>query len=640
VWTKGFGYADLENKAPAKAQSMYRLASITKPMTAMAILKLADDGKLDLDAEVQKYVPYFPKKKYPVTVRLVLGHLGGISHYQNYDAEGHFKNPKSTKESLAVFQDWDLIGEPGTRYQYSSYGYNLLGAVIEGASGVSYGEYMRKNIWGPLGMETIVMDDPNAIIPNRVKGYRMNSGKIQNSEFVDISSRFAAGGTRATVLDVLKFGKGLMDGKVISTAKRELMYRSMTLKNGVPTFYSAGLQNFPQSGRFVLQHSGAQQETSTHFFMFPSRKLVMAVAINLEGADRAQFLAPLFELLTGEAWAVNPYFKGESENTPLFAVMEAIIHRGRSHHEKVGDGVSLDRAATIKAFAEFNKLAISTINEPSKRNEMMAEVRRTRSMLDGPYEKIGFYMAKALAAKHGQAHMKSYSNKGTIGFFDDYFKLDVPTEFRIDNAVAKRISRWNESWRKSNTKTSRDFRISPSSDPIELEKTMRASLVGDVYPNYAGQLVGLLQPLAQQGKFDKVLGLGKLATDFYPDIDWTNGQYGSYLVFVGQKEEGLKFLRRAAEINPRGMASSEGLISRAVEITGAGYGDLALRLLDASLEIYPDDARTYHVIGVVYAFKKDNAKAVENFKKALSIDPKFPSAAQAKSEIERLSRSQ
>ena len=144
-------------------------------------------------------------------VRGLLGHLAGISHYRDYDAEGHFKDHKDTREAIAVFEDFELVAEPGTRFNYSSYGYNLLGAVIEGASGTSYGDFLREHLWGPLGMDATVMDDPDALIPNRVRGYRPGpGGEIINSEFVNISSRFAAGGTRSTVLDLLKFARGVM----------------------------------------------------------------------------------------------------------------------------------------------------------------------------------------------------------------------------------------------------------------------------------------------------------------------------------------------------------------------------------------------------------------------------------------------
>src|SRR6185503_13100566 len=94
-WVEGFGYSDLENQVPTKSNSAFRLGSVSKPLTAAAVLLLAEKGKIDLDAEVQKYVPYFPKKKWPVTIRELLGHLGGISHYKDYKVEGHFKEHKS-----------------------------------------------------------------------------------------------------------------------------------------------------------------------------------------------------------------------------------------------------------------------------------------------------------------------------------------------------------------------------------------------------------------------------------------------------------------------------------------------------------------------------------------------------------------
>ena len=148
VWAKGFGYADIENKTPAKAESMYRLASVTKPMTATAILQLVEKGKIDLDAEVQTYVPYFPKKKLPVTVRQLLGHLGRISHYKDYDKEGHFKDNKNTREAIAVFENFDLIADPA-RGQLQQLRYNLW-AGVEWASGKSYATICRERL-GPLG---------------------------------------------------------------------------------------------------------------------------------------------------------------------------------------------------------------------------------------------------------------------------------------------------------------------------------------------------------------------------------------------------------------------------------------------------------------------------------------------------------
>ena len=311
IWVKGFGYADLENKTPAKADSAYRFASVQKSMTAAAILQLAEQGKINLDAEVQTYVPYFPKKKYPITVRQLLYHLGGIAHYVNRDLEQHIKEHKTTKEAIAIFENFDLIAEPGTKFSYSSYGYNLLGAVIEGASKQSYADYMREHIWQPLGMNDTRMDDPLDIIPNRVRGYQIVNGELKNSEFIDVSSRFAAGGTRGTITDLLKFMKGLNDGKVLSPKSVDLMYAPMRTRDGnlsgfpKTAGYAMGWNLAPQSDGLVVISDGGQQETRTFILNFPAKKFALAVAQNLESDDDGAIIFRLYELVLNEKFSLG-----------------------------------------------------------------------------------------------------------------------------------------------------------------------------------------------------------------------------------------------------------------------------------------------------------------------------------------------
>jgi len=306
VWVKAFGYADLENKIPAKAESAYRFASIQKSMTAVAILQLMEQGKIDLDAEIQTYVPYFPRKKYPITVRQLLGHLGGIPHYVNRDTEQHFKEHKTTREAIAVFENFDLVAEPGTKYSYSSYGYNLLGAAIEGASKQSYADYMRAHVWRPLGMNDTRMDDPLDLIPNRVRGYQLVNGEIKNSEFIDVSSRFAAGGTRGTVVDLLKFLKGLNDGKLLSKQSLNLMYTPMATRNGETIGYAMGWQIPPfDNRRSIVANDGGQQETRTFILNFPEKNFAIAFAMNLEADIYGPIIMRLYELVMDEKLSVK-----------------------------------------------------------------------------------------------------------------------------------------------------------------------------------------------------------------------------------------------------------------------------------------------------------------------------------------------
>src|SRR5271169_1524133 len=173
-WSNGYGPSDLENFVPAKATTVYRLGSISKPITAAAVMQLVERGKLDLDAGVQKYCPAFPEKQWPVTSRELLGHLGGIHHYLDAFVE-NTRHYNLVVEGLDVFKNDPLVVEPGTKFLYSSFGYNLLGCVVEGASGRPFAEYLKENIFIPAGMDRIQTDDIFKIIANRARGYAKNS---------------------------------------------------------------------------------------------------------------------------------------------------------------------------------------------------------------------------------------------------------------------------------------------------------------------------------------------------------------------------------------------------------------------------------------------------------------------------------
>ncbi len=642
TWAKGFGYADLENKLPAKPESMYRLASVTKPMTATAVLQLVEKGKIDLDAEVQTYVPYFPKKKFPVTVRQLLGHLGGISHYKDYDKEGHFKDHKNTREAIAVFENFDLVAEPGARFSYSSYGYNLLGAVIEGASGMPYAKYMRENVWGPLGMNDIRMDSPTAVIPNRVRGYENVNGEIRNSEFVDISSRFAGGGTRARVIDMLKFGKGITEGKILSPASLELMKNSMATKKGETTNYSAGWDTAPANGRFSLSHSGGQQETTTYLFTFPTRKLVIAVAANQDGANIFPFVTRLFEALTGEAWNVNSYIANERNKVPLILAMQGAFEQGRGYFEKTGKGYTDNAQETAAAFALFNQTINGAAFSAADQQAIFSKLAQARAISGGPMVKIGSYMAQKLSEKYGAGRMASYSNTGAIGFFNDYLALnDTAPEFRFNDDVATTVAAWNTSWAKTNTVAARRLTLGPGSNFDEIGAQLRKDLAGEaVYPNYSGSMISVIRQLVQQGQIEKALKISALSVELYPGLDGPNAYAGVLNVLAGQKEKGKQFLKTAAGINGNGAAGAGGLNGLAYDLAGVGQLDGGLALLQVASELYPQDANLYDSLGEFYLKKDMKDKAIEFYQKALSTNDKYPNAEKAREILQKLTAKQ
>ena len=152
-YDEGFGYADLEHLVPAKPETSYVLGSVMKPMTAQAIMMLST-AELKLDDQVQIHVPYYPQKRWAVTIRQILGHVSGIG-WKSLEWKNHFdKVQYSTRGVIDLFKDLELEFEPGIKFEYSSLGYNLLGAVIEEVSGVPHSEYMKQQIWSPLAWKT------------------------------------------------------------------------------------------------------------------------------------------------------------------------------------------------------------------------------------------------------------------------------------------------------------------------------------------------------------------------------------------------------------------------------------------------------------------------------------------------------
>jgi serine beta-lactamase-like protein LACTB, mitochondrial len=282
----GYGQADVENGVPAKAVTVYRLASVSKPITAAAVLKLAEEGKLDLDAPIQRYVPSFPEKPFPVTARQLLGHLGGIRHYRD-DEPTNTKPLSSVESGLSFFKDDALVVEPGTKYSYSTYGYNLLGAAVEGASGKPYLDYLREAVFARAGMSSIRADEVRSLIPNRAQGYvRTKGGDLWNSGLADVSYKVPGGGLIATASDVARFAAALGGGALLNRESLVAMLTSQREKGGRPTGYGLGLELGASGKRREAWHTGGQERVSTVVFLVPDEGLGVAVLTNLEGLGR------------------------------------------------------------------------------------------------------------------------------------------------------------------------------------------------------------------------------------------------------------------------------------------------------------------------------------------------------------------
>lgn len=299
-WAKGFGFADLENSVPASDATVYRLGSISKSITAVAALQLAERGRLDLDAPVQKYCPTFPEKPWPITTRQLLGHLSGIRHYRNEEEVTSTRHYTTLRETLDIFKNDPLLFEPGTRFSYTTYGYNVIGCVIEGASGMSFMDYVRENIFKPAGMERARDDNVFEIIPHRAQGYRKTpTGELRNSPLADTSNKIPGGGLCSTVIDLARFAIAVQTGRLVRREMLELMWTPQTTREGQQTSYGLGWSVGERNGRKEVFHTGGQPRVSTVLYMQPGSGLAVVIMSNLERAAVLALARQIADVLSG-----------------------------------------------------------------------------------------------------------------------------------------------------------------------------------------------------------------------------------------------------------------------------------------------------------------------------------------------------
>ncbi|MFW6088596.1 MAG: serine hydrolase domain-containing protein [Gemmatimonadota bacterium] len=297
VWAAGYGHADLENFVPATATTVYRTASIGKALTATGIMQLVEAGALDLDAPVQRYCPAFPEKRWPVTTRHLLGHTSGIRHYGGSNEEAELFNTvryEDIEGPLEIFAGDSLLFEPGTAYLYSTFGYDVLGCVLEGAAGAPFMRYMEERVFGPAGMTDTRDDDPRALIPRRAEGYLLVDGQLQNSRAVDMSSKLPAGGYVTTAVDLARFAVAVMDHELISRETLEEMMTPVRLRDGEDVPYGLGWGLFPGEtwlGSREAFHGGVTPQVSGMLYLLPERKIAVALLMNLEGVPGRTGLA-------------------------------------------------------------------------------------------------------------------------------------------------------------------------------------------------------------------------------------------------------------------------------------------------------------------------------------------------------------
>ena len=290
VLSEGFGFASLEDSIRVTPRTLFPVASVTKAFTGVALLKAAERGQIDLDAPIQRYVPSFPiKPSGAITPRLLAAHLAGIRHWGAERSPALYaRHFDDVMEVLPLFAGDTLVAAPGSRYSYSSYGYNLLGAAIQSAAGKPFQAVVGSEIFAALGMRETRFDDPRQIVPRRARLYSFfdlwsyaDLPELVRVPDRDYSHNMAGGNLLTTPEDLTRFGDALTRPGLLSSASLDQLYRRPRVGDVESAMSFGWFVAEGQQRRIYI--NGANPGAMAALFVYPSERLVIALASNTWG---------------------------------------------------------------------------------------------------------------------------------------------------------------------------------------------------------------------------------------------------------------------------------------------------------------------------------------------------------------------
>lgn len=331
-----FGLADVEHQVSTKTMTRFRTASIAKPMTSTLILRLFEQGKLNLDEPVQTYCSAFPEKKWPVTTRQLLGHLGGVRHYKSAGEATDTRHFFNLNAALSTFKDDPLLHEPGTKFQYTSFGYNLLGSVAEGAGDSDFVSLLSEFVLKPAGMQNTQVDDHFAVIPDRARGYirfskstlprgllalALKPDTLYRSTLHDTSMKIPGGGLVSTSSDLVRFATALNRGEILNAATLTAAWTKQKTSDGKETGYGLGWGIGSLNGQKMVSHGGSQSGVATYLLLIPESGVAVAAMSNLQGTSLKELTQSLAEIVS------EPVSAGTTDYTDVVSKLRDVISR-------------------------------------------------------------------------------------------------------------------------------------------------------------------------------------------------------------------------------------------------------------------------------------------------------------------------
>ncbi len=298
---KGYGIANIELNVPMKSEMVFRIGSITKQFTAMAILQLVDKRQIALTDSVQKFIKDFHFKGKTITIENLLTHTSGIKGYEQIDSKvpNAIRVDFSPKAVIDSLDKLSLEFDPNTKYNYSNSNYFLLGYIIEQVSGKSYQQYLKENIIEPSGLSSTFYESQTALITNRVNGYSLSDGKYWNADFMSMALVYSAGALRSNVTDLYIWHKALYEGKIV---KKETFLKAIQpykLADGRQIDYGYGFFNKTENGINAIGHGGAIDGFRAIEMYYPAEDIFITLLCNSETENFERFFQSISNIILG-----------------------------------------------------------------------------------------------------------------------------------------------------------------------------------------------------------------------------------------------------------------------------------------------------------------------------------------------------
>ncbi|MCU0546057.1 MAG: serine hydrolase [Oscillatoriaceae cyanobacterium Prado104] len=328
IFSQGCGMANYELDVPNTPQTIFRLASITKQFTALAIVQLQEQGLLDVRDTISKYIPDYPESGKIISIHHLLTHTSGIPNYTSFpDYLETMMLPSPVENTIAKFKDLPLEFQPGEKFSYSNSGYTLLTYILEKVSGKSYETYLQEQIFQPLGMQNSGYDRHNLIIKNRASGYAAGSNGLENAIYIDMSVPSGAGGLYSTVEDLYRWDRALYTEKLVSKSSLEIIFTADKNEYG----YGWVIAN--TFNRKLVWHNGGINGFRTTIMRFIDDGVCAIVLSNSETAPAERICQDLAAIVFGEKYElpqqrvaievdsqIYDAYVGEYELTPEFII--------------------------------------------------------------------------------------------------------------------------------------------------------------------------------------------------------------------------------------------------------------------------------------------------------------------------------